>query len=46
MTHKFRELIIWNIIKAIAIDIYLITKQYPSDEKFGLINGRCWKLDY
>ncbi len=41
MTHKFRELKIWNLAKDIAI--YLVTKLYPSDEKFGLTNQmrRC-----
>ena len=43
MGHNFKELKIWILAKQIAIDIYILTKKFPDDEKFGLVNQmrRC-----
>ncbi len=35
--HNFRELNIWQKSKQLAIHIYKITSNFPTDEKFGLI---------
>lgn len=43
MGHKFKQLKIWILAKEIAIDVYKATKDFPSEEKFGLANQmrRC-----
>lgn len=43
MKHNFRELKIWQKSKNLCLLVYRITKEFPSDEKFGLINQirRC-----
>ena len=35
-THK--DLDVWQVSMELVKDIYLLTKNFPSDEKFGLIN--------
>jgi four helix bundle protein len=37
MSHNYKELKIWTLGKQIAIDVYFLTKNFPSDEKFGLM---------
>lgn len=34
--HNFRELIIWQESRALAKEVFMMTKTFPSDEKFGL----------
>lgn len=35
-TYSFEKLQVWQLSKVLTKDIYLITKTYPDDEKFGL----------
>lgn len=41
--HKFKELVVWKKAMELAVDIYKITKEFPTEEKFGLISqiNRC-----
>lgn len=43
MNHNFRELKIWKESMELVKEIYNLTSQFPSDEKFGLISqmNRC-----
>lgn len=34
--HKFKELIVWQKAVDLAVDIYQVTKKFPSEERFGL----------
>ena len=34
----YRDLVVWQKGIAIAKEIYLLTKQLPADEKFGLVS--------
>lgn len=34
---NFRDLDIWQVGKQIALDVYLITKAFPKDERFELV---------
>ena len=34
--HKFKDLIVWQKARELVKDIYLITKDFPNEEKFGL----------
>lgn len=36
--HSFRDLVAWQEAHALALRVYKITKRYPADEKFGLVN--------
>lgn len=36
--HKFKELEIWKLSKKYCSTIYLATNNFPTEEKFGLIN--------
>ena len=36
--NNFKELIIWKDAMLIAKNIFVVTKQFPSDERFGLIS--------
>ncbi|WP_300567958.1 four helix bundle protein [Flavobacterium sp.] len=36
--HQFKELGIWKKSRAFCSEIYTITSNFPSDEKFGLTN--------
>ncbi len=36
--HKFKELNVWQKGVDLAVDIYSLTKKFPSDERFGLIS--------
>lgn len=41
--HNFKELEIWKISRSLCSAVYLVTNDFPQDEKFGLINQmrRC-----
>ncbi len=41
--HKFKDLKIWQDSINLAVDIYKLTKLFPSEEKFGLVSqiNRC-----
>ncbi len=34
--NKFKELLVWQKAIDLAEDVYLLTKNFPSEEKFGL----------
>lgn len=36
--HNFRELKVWHRSKALVKDIYVLTRKFPTDERFGLTN--------
>ena len=36
MAHNFRELEVWKRSMSLAKKIYIATREYPSEEKFGL----------
>jgi len=38
MQHNFKNLNIWKKSTDLVQNVYLITKSFPSDEKFGLTN--------
>lgn len=38
MTHKFKELQIWQRSRAFCSVIYKLTADFPETEKFGLVN--------
>jgi four helix bundle protein len=37
MTQTFRDLIAWQQAKALARDVYEITRLFPKEERFGLV---------
>lgn len=41
--HNFRQLTIWKDAMLLAKEVYLITFQFPSEEKYGLVSqiNRC-----
>ena len=41
--HNYKELMIWKMSRELVKEIYLITKSFPDDERFGLISQmrRC-----
>ena len=41
--HKYKELLVWQKAVDLAVDVYKITKQFPNEEKFGLVSqiNRC-----
>lgn len=41
--HNFKELKIWQKSRSLTKDIYLVTKNFPEDERFGLTSQmrRC-----
>ena len=36
--NRFKELKVWQKSMDLAVDVYKITKTFPSDERFGLIS--------
>ncbi|WP_282071857.1 four helix bundle protein [Polaribacter atrinae] len=36
--HQYKDLKFWQLSRAFCTDIYIITKSFPIDEKFGLIS--------
>ena len=43
MKHNFKNLNIWKLSRELVKEIYLITKKFPADERFGLTSQirRC-----
>jgi four helix bundle protein len=41
--HRFKELTVWQKAVDLAVDVYQVTKRFPSEERFGLISqiNRC-----
>ena len=37
-TYSFEKQEVWNLAKKLTLFIYSITKQFPDDERFGLIS--------
>lgn len=35
-TKSYKDLIVWQKSKKLAIEIYSLTEQFPSDERFGI----------
>ena len=35
--HNFKELIVWQKSRALVKEVYLLTKKFPKDETFGLV---------
>lgn len=35
---NYRELHVWKLGKQIVVDVYRLTKRFPSDEQYGLIS--------
>ena len=33
----FRDLEVWKLGKEIVVDVYLMTRRFPADERFGLV---------
>ena len=36
--HRYKELKFWQLSRTFCKDIYVVTKPFPNDEKFGLIS--------
>ena len=36
--HRYKDLKFWQLSRAFCKDIYIITKPFPDEEKFGLIS--------
>ena len=43
MAQHYRELIAWQVAMELVVHVYEITRQFPDDERFGLISQmrRC-----
>lgn len=37
-TYPFEKLDVWHLSKKLVVTIYSITKGFPADEKFGMVN--------
>ncbi len=37
MKHNFKNLLVWEKAMILAREVYLVTKPFPAEEKFGLI---------
>lgn len=37
-TYPFEKLEVWQLAKKLVVNIYTITKEFPAEEKFGLVN--------
>jgi len=37
-TYPFEKLDVWQLAKQLVVKIYSLTKGFPSDEKFGMVN--------
>jgi four helix bundle protein len=38
MKHNFKELVIWKRVRVFIVEIYGLTKKYPSDERYDLVS--------
>src|SRR5262245_8635343 len=36
--YPFEKLEVWQLSRKLVLKIYLVTKKFPADEKFGLVN--------
>jgi four helix bundle protein len=36
--YRFEKLDVWQLAKDLSKDIYLVTKEFPDDERYGLIS--------
>lgn len=36
--HNFKELKVWQKAVDMAVKVYMVTKSYPNEEKFGLVS--------
>ena len=36
--HSFEDLVVWQKAHQYVITVYIMTKQYPKEEMFGLVN--------
>jgi four helix bundle protein len=36
--HRYKDLKSWQLSRTFCKDIYIITKSFPDDERFGLIS--------
>jgi len=41
MKHHFNNLNIWKLSRVIVKDIYITTRSFPNEEKFGLTSQMC-----
>lgn len=41
--HRYKELTVWQKAVDLSVNVYQVTKKFPSEEKFGLISqiNRC-----
>jgi four helix bundle protein len=39
--HDFKKLIVWKKIRIFVKNIYLLTRKFPNEEKFGLTQQIC-----
>jgi len=37
-TYSFEKLEVWQLTKKLVVKIYIITSQFPAEEKFGLVS--------
>lgn len=37
-TYPFEKLDVWQLSKKLVVKVYTLTKAFPADEKFGLVN--------
>jgi four helix bundle protein len=37
-TYPFEKLDVWQLAKQLVVKIYFLTKSFPADEKFGIVN--------
>lgn len=38
MKHNFKELVIWKRVRVFIVEIYELTKKYPSGERYDLVS--------
>jgi four helix bundle protein len=36
--YSFEKLDVWQLSRALTKEIYLVTREFPADEKYGIIN--------
>ncbi|HZT95981.1 MAG TPA: four helix bundle protein [Chloroflexota bacterium] len=37
MSHSYRDLVVWQEAKNLAVDVYRVSEQFPKAERYGLI---------
>ena len=43
--HNFRELQVWKKARTLAKDVYVVSAEFPHEEKFGFLSGRRVPVD-